>query len=198
MLVLYDPLGFVSPCILLAKGIQQDLPIKGLSWDDPIPETSKQKWEAWLRELPKLEQFQVMRYFKSQELSDVKQFELHHFSVASNQGYVAVSYLHQINAVGKVHCALIMAKSRLAPLKAMTIPRMQLSAAVLATRLDLMIKQEVTIPINKSTFWNNSTCVLRSIENKDKRFHTFVANRISAILDTMEACSHYAKSCQCI
>ena len=95
-----------------------------------------------------------------------------------NQGYLAV---------GKVHCSLIMAKSRLVPLKAMTIPRMELSAAVLATRLDRMIKQEVTMPINKSTFWTHGTCVLHYIENKDKRIQTFVANRISAILDQSTA-----------
>ena len=74
----YDPLGFVSPCILPAKAIQQDLCLKGLGWDDPIPETSKLKWEAWLRELPKLEQFQIPRCFNPQEFSDVKRCELHH------------------------------------------------------------------------------------------------------------------------
>ena len=100
--------------------MQQDLCLKGLGLDHPIPETSKQKWEAWLRELPKLEQFQKPQCFKPQEFSDVKRYELHHFSDASNQGYGAVSYLRQINAVGKVHCSLIMAKSRMAPLKAMT------------------------------------------------------------------------------
>ena len=180
----YDPLEFVSPCILPAKAIQQDLCLKGLSWDDPIPETSKQKREAWERELPKLEQFQIPRCFKPQ---DVKRCELHHFSDASNGGYGAVSYLRQINTVGQVHCSLIMAKSRLAPLKAMTIPRMELSAVVLATRLGRMIKQEVTLSIDQSTFWTDSTCVLRYIENKDKRFQTFVANRISAILDQSTA-----------
>ena len=65
----------------------------------------------------------------------------------------------------------------------MTILRMELSAAVLATRLDCMIKQEVTTPIDKSTFWTHNTCVLHYIKNKDKRIQTFVANRISAILD---------------
>ena len=72
---------------------------------------------------------------------------------------------------------------RLAPLKAMTILRMELSAAVLATRLHCMIKQEVTLPSDQSTFWTDSTCVLCYIENKDKRFQTFVASRISAILE---------------
>ena len=80
-----------------------------------------------------------------------------------------------------------MAKSRLAPLKAMKIPRMELSAAVLATRLDRMIKQEVDMAVHSSTFWTDSTCVLRYIENKDKRFQIFVANRVSAILDQSTA-----------
>ena len=64
---------------------------------------------------------------------------------------------------------------------------MELSAAVLATRLDSMIKQEITMPIDRSMFWTDSTCVLRYIENKDKRFQTFVANRISAILEQSTA-----------
>ena len=184
---IYDPLGFVSPCILPAKGILQDLCLKGLGWDDQIPELSKQKWEAWLRELPKLEQFEISRCFKPQDFSDVQQRELHHFSDASSQGYGAVSYLRKIDVNGKVHCSLIMAKSRLAPLKAMTIPRMELSAAVLATRLDQMIRRELDLPVDSSTFWTDSTCVLRYIENKDKRFQIFVANRVSAILDQSTA-----------
>ena len=129
------PPGVCFPRMLPAKEMQQDLCLQGLSWDELIPETSKQKWEAWLRELPKLEQFQIPQCFKPQEFSGVKRCELHHFSDTSNQGYGAVSYLRQINAVGKIHCSLIMAKSRLAPLKAMAIPRMELSTAVLATSL---------------------------------------------------------------
>lgn len=120
----YDPWGSFPPvCYLLKK--YNKICLQGLAWDDLIPETSKQKWEAWLRELPKLEQFQTPQGFKPQEFSGVKWCELHHFSDTSNQGYGAVSYLRQINAVGKIHCSLIMAKSRLAPLKAMAILRME-------------------------------------------------------------------------
>ena len=183
----YDPLGFVSPCILPAKAIQQDLCLKGLGWDDQIPEPCKQKWQSWLKELPKLEQFEIPRCLKPPNCSEIQRCELHHFSDASSQGYGAVSYLRQTDSHGEVHCSLIMAKSRLAPLKAMTIPRMELSAAVLATRLDRMIKQEVDMAVHSSTFWTDSTCVLRYIENKDKRFQIFVANRVSAILDQSTA-----------
>ncbi|KAK3702238.1 hypothetical protein QZH41_005406 [Actinostola sp. cb2023] len=177
----YDPLGFVSPCILMAKIILQDLCSKGLGWDDKIPEYDKQRWESWLSDLPKLEQFSIPRCFKPPDFTDVQRRELHHFSDASSHGYGAVSYLRQIDASGKVHCSLVTAKSILAPLKAMTIPRVL--ATVLATRLDRMIQQEFTITIDSSTFWTDSTCVLRYIENKDKRFQTFVANRVAAILD---------------
>ena len=74
-----------------------------------------------------------------------------------------------------------MGKSRLAPIKPVTIPCMELSAAVVATKLDKISCQEIIFLINQSFFWTDSTCVLRYIENQDKRFQTFVANRIAAI-----------------
>ena len=179
----YDPLGFVSPAILPAKAILQDLCLKGLGWDDKIHESDERRWETWLKDLPKLEQFAIPRCLKPPKFAIIQRRELHHFSDASTQGYGAVTYLRQIDVNGQIHCSLLMAKSRLAPLKTMTIPRMELSAAVLATRLDRMMLQELTVNIASSTFWTDSTCVLRYIENKDKRFQTFVANRISSILD---------------
>ena len=69
-----------------------------------------------------------------------------------------------------------MAKSRLAPLKAMTMPGMELYAARLATRLDPMIRRELDMPVDSFTFWTDSICDLRYIENKDKRFQIFVEN----------------------
>ena len=65
----------------------------------------------------------------------------------------------------------------------MTIPRLELSAATVAVKLDKMIKKELEIKVHKSVFWTDSTSVLRYIRNEDKRFHTFVANRISTIHD---------------
>ena len=179
----YDPLGFISPYVLQAKMILQELCRKKLKWDDHILDSDLLKWKEWLRELPKLERFQVERCFKPAEFSAIESCELHHFSDASELGYGAVSYIRLVNEYGDAHCSLVMAKSRLAPLKAVTIPRLELSAAVLAVRLDRIIRKEITLPIKSSTFWTDSTCVLRYIRNKEKKFQTFVANRVTRILE---------------
>ena len=77
------------------------------------------------------------RCIKPKAFGDVVTTELHHFSDASEIGYGAVSYLKIVNERGEIHCCLIMAKSRLAPIKPVIIPRMELSATVLATRIRL-------------------------------------------------------------
>ena len=84
---------------------------------------------------------------------------------------------------GNVKCSFVVGKSRLAPFKPVTIPRMELSAAVIATRLDKISRKELSLPIDQSFFWTDSTCVLRYIENQDKRFQTFIANRVATIHD---------------
>jgi len=69
-----------------------------------------------------------------------------------------------------------------APLRTATIPRLELCAAILSAQLDNLIRREIDMEIHRSVFWPDSTVVLQYIRNEDQRFHTFVANRISAIL----------------
>ena len=179
--LVYDPLGFVAPFILNAKPILQDLCRKKLDWDDVIPEDIMRRWQAWLQELPKLEQVAIDRCFKPPNFGEVSSTQLHHFSDVSQQGYGAVTYLRITDRSGNTKCSFVMGKSRLAPMKSVTVPIMELSAAVVATRLDTMSRKELSLPISESFFWTDSTCVLRYIEDEDKRFQTFVANRIATI-----------------
>nr|XP_054775476.1 uncharacterized protein LOC129283920 [Lytechinus pictus] len=91
----------------------------------------------------------------------------------------------------KYIAVLLMAKTRLAPLKKSTIPRLELMAATLATRMDTMIRRELDFPITKSTFWTDSMIVLNYIQNKEKRFHTFVSNRLAIIHNATETDQWY-------
>ena len=117
--LIYDPLGFVAPFHLTL-----------------IPEEDLICWKSWLEELPRLEQFTIDRCFKPPNFGDIISCQLHHFSDAYQVAYGAISYLRLVNAQHKVHCSFVMGKSRLSPLKPVTIPRMELSATALATRLD--------------------------------------------------------------
>ncbi|KAK3722273.1 hypothetical protein QZH41_005187 [Actinostola sp. cb2023] len=181
---IYDPLGFVSPFILRAKAILQDLCRKKLDWDDVISHEDLERWQSWLRELPKLKDLSVDRCFKPKNFGSVVKGQLHNFSDASQQGYGAVSYLRLVNSDGDIHCAFVIGKSRLTPVKQVTIPRLELTAAATATRLSSMISREIDVTIDDVIFWTDSTCVLGYINNQDKRFKTFVANKITTIHDT--------------
>ncbi|KAK7877121.1 hypothetical protein WMY93_032173 [Mugilogobius chulae] len=83
---------------------------------------------------------------------------------------------------GRVHCAFVMGKARVAPLKPVTIPRMELTAAVVASRMDKLCKKELQMELKDSVFWTDSTSVLKYIKNETSRFKIFVANRVSEIL----------------
>lgn len=105
----------------------------------------------------------------------------HHFSDASDQGYGTVSYLKMTADNFDIHVSFILGKARVAPMKQMTIPRLELAAAVLAVKVDKMLRREMVWKLSVSTFWTDSQSVLKYIANEQTRFHTFVANRISLI-----------------
>ncbi|KAL6480050.1 hypothetical protein MHYP_G00110830 [Metynnis hypsauchen] len=103
---------------------------------------------------------------------------------ASEVGYGTVTYLVQHNRHNQIHCAFVLGKARVAPLKPTTIPRLELTAATLATRVDGMLRREIQLPLGDSVFWTDSTAVLKYIANETTRFRTFVANRVAAIIGT--------------
>ncbi len=178
---IYDPLGLAGPFILRARKIVQDLCRQKLGWDEAIPEEHQREWLKWIRELDAMKKVRIPRCILPDMTSSPLRMQLHHFADASELAYGVASYLRAEDSMGRTSCKLIMAKSRLAPIKPMTIPRLELSAATLATRQDALLRRELDVELNRSQFWTDSTIVLQYISNEDKRFQTFVANRIAEI-----------------
>ncbi|XP_045063901.1 uncharacterized protein LOC121541769 isoform X1 [Coregonus clupeaformis] len=184
---IYDPLGFVAPFILLGKQILQQLCRDKAGWDEPLSEELKTQWESWLQDLQNLSNVRIRRCYIPPNFIDVKQYELHHFSDASVTGYGECTYLRTINTNGDVHCSLVMGKARVAPTKVTTIPRLELSAAVVAARTSVVLRKELEIDGLQEHFWTDSKVVLGYINNDARRFHVFVANRIQRIKSTTDS-----------
>jgi hypothetical protein len=180
---MYDPLGFASPFILPAKRLLQQLCKDKVGWDEVVSPTRLRIWERWLADLPQLQDVEVPRYFKSHTLGEVKNTQLHHFSDASNEAYGAVSYLRFTDVSDRVHCSLVMGKSRVTPMKPATIPRLELTAATVAAKQHRQLQEELEVKIDSTVFWTDSTCMLQYINKDACRFKTFVANRIAIILE---------------
>ena len=179
----YDPLGFLVPLLLVGKGLLQDLCRGKVAWDDPIPENVRSRWLKWRDELHHLEDFSVRRCFKPEGFGTVISTQLHHFSDASTIGYGQCLYIRLVDDKGQVHCSLIMGKARVAPLKMVTIPRLELTAAVMSVRVSNMLRQELQYERVEEIFWTDSKVVLGYIKNDSKRFHVFVANHVQQIRD---------------
>ena len=178
---MYGPLGFASPFIMPAKKLIQDLSRAKLGWDDALSSRDLDRWECWKNDLAVVEGLQVDRCITSEELGKVVSIQLHHFSDASESAYGACSYIRMVDCDGEAHTSLLIAKSRLAPLRGLTIPRLELAAASVSVKLDTMLRRELTLPIHESVYWTDSMLVLHYIASEEKRFQTYVENRVSVI-----------------
>lgn len=177
----YDPIGFFSPVVLTAKLVLQDIARQNVSWDDPVSDDIKIRWLKWLSTLCNISDVKIDRCYVPTDFGQVVRRELHYFCDASTFGYGAVAYMRTIDNRGDIHVSFVVGKSRLAPIKIVTIPRLELSAATLAVRLHTTIMHELQMEIDDIQFWTDSTTVLYYIRNKESRYKTFVANRLAII-----------------
>ncbi len=127
-----------------------------------------------------MREFKVCRYLVPKDFEILTMAQMHHFCDASDNGYGTVSYL-RLTSSNKVHVTFIMGKARVSPLKVMTTPWMELTAAVLDVRMDKILSEELHMELAPSLFWTDSMTILRYIRNENRRFQTFVANCINII-----------------
>ena len=177
---LFDPLGIVGPFTIKAKILLQELWRCGYGWDEIIGEKAKAYWEAWLSGAKKLSSIRINRCYNDDE-RPVAEVQLHVFCDASELAYGAVAYLRFSYKGGGHKCSFVMSKSRLAPIKTLTMPRLELNAARTGARLSKMVVHEIGLPVERVQYWSDSTITIQYIQNKKHRMKIFVGNRITEI-----------------
>ena len=142
---LFDPLGIVGPTILPIKCLLQELCKEKLGWDDVVDGKKRELWEQWVRYVNRIGEVCIPRCMKLDNNDIVLKPQLHIFCDACENGYGAVAYVRYVTKTGYAQCRIIFAKTRVTPLKTVTIPRLELTSAVLATRVYQIIKRELSM-----------------------------------------------------
>lgn len=175
---IFDPLGLVQPCTMKAKILLQQLWLKRIGWDEVPPEEIVKDWLKIKSTLPSLNKISFQR--RAICISP-KSVTLHAFSDASTKGYGACIYLRSVSQDNVVSCHMLCAKGKVAPLKPISIPRLELCGAVVLVKLVHQVISALNIHLDSLVFWTDSTIVLCWLNMHPSKLNTFVANRVSLI-----------------
>ncbi|XP_062537780.1 uncharacterized protein LOC134206099 [Armigeres subalbatus] len=186
LMSLFDPLGFIAFFLIHGKVLMQDIWATGCEWDEQINEVLFTRWKQWSQLLPQLDALRIPRcYFKSLIPGYDNELQIHLFVDASEVAYACVAYF-RLQANDAVNIALVGAKSKVAPLKTLSIPRLELKAAVLGVRYLESIEKSHSFKVHRRVICCDSSTVLAWINSEHRRYNKFVAVRIGEILTTTE------------
>ncbi|GFU83016.1 integrase catalytic domain-containing protein [Trichonephila clavipes] len=181
---IFDPLGLIGPVITRAKILLQSLWQLKLDWNDPLPSNLVSYWKSFIDALESINCLDIPRYC----LQDKSiRTELHGFSDSSEKAYGAALFLRCINTSGEISVRLLCSKSKVAPLKSITIPRLELCGAVLLSKLLKRTLDAFKVNISQIYLWTDSNIVLAWIKKPLAQLKTFVRNRVSIIQELTES-----------
>lgn len=178
---LYDPLGFLAPVTIQGRLLLRELTKQGEGWDSPLPENMETVWRKWKNSLQDLKELEIPRVCISFLLSNAQSKELCIFADASVKAIAAVGYLKVTDRHGHTSVHFLFGKSKLAPQPDITVPRLELCAAVLAVEIAELIVEEMAMNIDHIWYYTDSKIVLGYIHNKTRRFYVYVNNIIQRI-----------------
>lgn len=180
---LFDPLSLVSPCVILAKVMLQRLWQGKIGWDDVVSFELQKSWTQFIEDLPYLNELKVQRQVVC--LNPIR-IELHAFSDASELAYGAAVYILSENCKGEKFSHLLCSKTKVAPIKPTTIPRLELCAAHILAKLVNKVCSSLRINFNRRVFWTDSKVILGWISTSANLLKPFVRNRIAEIQELTE------------
>ena len=180
----YDPLGLISPVVVVTKILFQHLCIDKLDWDEELPKEFQSRWLNYVKKLKKISQISVPRYCFLGASNVVTSINLHGFSDSSINAYSAVIYA-QVETSHGFTSSLITSKTKVAPVKRLSIPRLELLGCLLLATLMQSVCEAFkdVIVVNKKYFWTDSEISLAWIKNSNKEWKLWVENRVNKIRD---------------
>ncbi|XP_076223029.1 uncharacterized protein LOC143174456 [Nomia melanderi] len=178
---LFDPLGLLGPFIVIAKLILQRLWQIQAGWDESVSQDLSTQWLEYGEDIQQIQTLKIPRCTIATNLDIDTRLELHGFSDASEKAYGACIYLRSRDTAGQWTAALLCAKSRVTPLKAISLPRLELCGAVLLANLIQKVRIALHSVNPVEHLWTDSTITLAWLRSMPSRWKTFVANRVSEI-----------------
>ncbi|GFU97303.1 uncharacterized protein TNCV_3889181 [Trichonephila clavipes] len=183
---IFDPLGLILPVVTKAKLVMQELWRLKLDWNGSLPIHLETQWKGFVKSLAAINNLNIPRYIL---LDDALRIKLHGYCDSSLRAYAAAIYVKCLHNSGTVSTNLLCSKSRIAPLKSITISRPELCAAVLLAKLIRKTIKSMKIPFSDIVLWTDSTIVLAWIKKDPSVLKPFVKNRVSVIQHLTEVSS---------
>ena len=178
----YDPIGLINPVTVKGKMLMQKLWAHKFDWDTKIEsESILEEWKSFSSNLPLLSRLQIPRFYFLNK--SIKKIEIHGFADASLLAYGGCVFFRTVYSNNTVSCTLISSKSRIAPIKSVTLPRLELCAMLLLSKL---IKKLIHVFHKKIEFdsvnlWTDSEIALYWCKSHASRWSVFVSHRVSQI-----------------
>ena len=183
---IYDPMGMAAAFLIRAKIGMQRLWLEELNWDDELSASNQVSWKNFFKEMEALNHVTFERSLTPDNVIGAPSLIV--FADASNQAFGACAYVRWETSDRLFAVGFVSAKSRVAPLKPLTIPRMELQAAVLAVHLARSILDETRMKFEKVIFFSDSSIVISWIHSQAQEFKPFVSARIAEIQSKSEPC----------
>lgn len=177
---IYDPLGLCAPVTVAGKIRMKSLVVQGKDWDEAVCQDDENWWLVWNDSLNLLRNSRFPRCFAQWPGKDT-QIQLHVFCDASEDAFAAVAYLRSEQKCGRVEVRIVCSKTRVSPKRPLSIPKLELQAAVLGTRLADHLRSTLRIKPQQRFFWSDSKVVRAWITSLANAYKPFVSHRIGEI-----------------
>ncbi|XP_064470081.1 uncharacterized protein LOC135384827 [Ornithodoros turicata] len=183
----YDPLGYIAPFVITIKILLQRIWLSKIQWDDRLPEDLMGTWLSWCQEVPLISRISIPRTLSDSASIAAASKTLHVFCDASPKAYGAVVYLVTERDKAHSEASLLLAKSRVAPVKHVSLPRLELMGAVIAARLLRCVRATLSMPEVEAVLWTDSEVALHWIHGSSQEWKPFVKNRVVDIQEITDS-----------